>query len=107
MTKLVFAKQRFETNKPDRNSFARIDIITSMSDNIRHTGDNPMHGLTLRKKVINEEIDYLLLKDILADYADPRDKITHLLQTNTLIRVKKGLYVFNKAFAEKPFVKET
>ncbi len=66
-----------------------------------------MHGLALRKHVLNEEIDYLSLKSLLTDYAHPRDKITALLKANVLIRVKKGLYVFGKDFAEKPYSKET
>lgn len=63
-------------------------------------------SLSLRKRVLNEELDYLLLKDSLKGYEFPRAKITTLLKNKTLIRVKKGLYVFGEAWAKKPMVKE-
>ena len=63
-------------------------------------------SLSLRQHVLNEELDYLLLKDSLKDYEFPRAKITSLLKNKTLIRVKKGLYVFGEAWAQKPMVKE-
>jgi predicted transcriptional regulator of viral defense system len=65
-----------------------------------------MHPWDIRNQVINEEIDYVALKAILADYAYPRDKITQLLNTKTLIRVKKGLYVFGPKYARQLFSKE-
>ncbi|CAN5269492.1 hypothetical protein BH10PSE19_BH10PSE19_23010 [soil metagenome] len=63
--------------------------------------------LTLRKAAINEEIDYLFLKNALKSYRSPRAKISALLRDQVLIRVKKGLYVFGPEYAQKPFVKET
>lgn len=42
----------------------------------------------------------------LADYTHPRDKVSHWLQSGALIRVKKGLYVFGREFAESPYSKE-
>lgn len=41
------------------------------------------------------ELDYLQLMQSLNDYAYPRDKVTKLLRSGTLIRVRKGLYVRN------------
>ncbi|MFN0077600.1 MAG: hypothetical protein ACKVY0_14105 [Prosthecobacter sp.] len=37
--------------------------------------------------------DYVLLSDRLRDYASPRDKITRMLASGEIVRVKKGLYV--------------
>lgn len=37
--------------------------------------------------------DYLLLNDRLSSYAAPRDRITRLLKSGEIIRVKKGLYI--------------
>lgn len=68
--------------------------------------DFRMNIYTLRRQAGREEIDYLLLKSLLSDVAYPRDKITRLLQTQALIRVKKGLYVFGVESAKKPFSTE-
>lgn len=53
-----------------------------------------MNIYEIRKKVPFEEIDYLQLKSILKDYAQPRNKIRNLLKARDLIRVKKGIYIF-------------
>jgi predicted transcriptional regulator of viral defense system len=66
-----------------------------------------MNAFELRKKSINEEIDYIFLKNALREYANPRAKITRLLKDGALIRVKKGLYIFSDKFSNGPFVKET
>src|SRR5437870_3006083 len=50
----------------------------------------------IRKKAINEEIDYNFLISCLQDYSAPRDVITRLLDKKDIIRVKKGLYVFGE-----------
>jgi predicted transcriptional regulator of viral defense system len=65
-----------------------------------------MNGFELRKAVLNEEIDYVQLKSLL-HYEQPRAKIRRFLQDGTLIRVKKGLYVFGAKVAEHPYSKET
>ena len=65
-----------------------------------------MNNTTLRKQAGREEIDYLLLKSLLSNVTCPRDKITRLLKNDTLIRVKKGLYVFGPSAAQQPFSKE-
>ncbi|MBA2653494.1 MAG: hypothetical protein H0U71_00305 [Gammaproteobacteria bacterium] len=61
----------------------------------------------IRKAAVNEEIDYLFLTSFLKNYSNPRDKITHLLKTKALIRIKKGLYIFGERYAKKPFITET
>ncbi|MBN1127558.1 MAG: hypothetical protein JXA71_01125 [Chitinispirillaceae bacterium] len=61
----------------------------------------------LRNSVINEELDHVMLISFLSGYANPRDKISRLLQSGDLIRVKKGLYVFGPEAARKPYSIET
>jgi len=61
----------------------------------------------IRKLTPNEEVDYLFMKYALQDYARPRAKITALLKSKELIRVKKGLYVLDGKNPRNPFVKET
>ncbi len=82
------------------------DNLTSMSNNYRLTGEIMIVD-DIRKAAINEEIDYLLLKSLLKNYARPRDKITQLLKNKVLIRVKKGLYIFGDKYARKPYTIET
>jgi hypothetical protein len=48
----------------------------------------------LRKRIGREEFDYPALMAALAEYANPRDKVTALLRRGVILRVKKGLYVF-------------
>ncbi len=66
-----------------------------------------MLNADIRKLTPNEEVDYLFMKYALRDYAQPRAKITMLLRSKQLIRVKKGLYVLDGKNPHKPFVKET
>lgn len=66
-----------------------------------------MRESNLRKLTPNEEIDYLFLTNALKAYHYPRAKITSLLRSEVLIRIKKGLYIFGKEYAQKLFVKET
>jgi hypothetical protein len=60
----------------------------------------------LRKRVQGEEFDYQLLLDVLHEYDQPRSKIKSWLKSKTLIRVKKGLYVFGEAQARRPYSRE-
>lgn len=41
-----------------------------------------------------ESFDYSFLMNCLSQYKSPRSKITHLLRSGELIRVRKGLYIF-------------
>ncbi len=61
----------------------------------------------LRNSLINEEIDYVMLMSIYSGYSNPRDKISRLIRSGDLIRVKKGLYVFGPGAARKPYSIET
>ena len=60
----------------------------------------------LRKRIAQEEFDYLALGDALRDYARPRDKITDLLRKGAIVRVKKGLYVFGSQYSHAPYSRE-
>jgi hypothetical protein len=50
----------------------------------------------LREAVPYEEFDYQVLLDALREYRKPRDKISQLLASGEIIRVKKGIYVFGQ-----------
>lgn len=60
----------------------------------------------LLKKTPNEELDYGFVTDCLKTYKNPRVKINHLLKIGALVRVKKGIYVFGKNFARRPYSSE-
>lgn len=60
----------------------------------------------LRKKIPGEEFDYQTLMDALVCYASPRDRVSSLLRQGTIIRVKKGLYIFGDAMRRKPVCRE-
>ena len=60
----------------------------------------------LRKIIGREEFDYPALMSVLADYANPRDKVTSLLRKGVIIRVKKGLYVFGDDYRKHLFCRE-
>lgn len=60
----------------------------------------------LRQAVAGEEFDYQVLLDALAGYASPRDRISRLLRQGSIIRVKKGLYVFGDRYRRGPFSRE-
>lgn len=61
----------------------------------------------LRKAIPNEEFDYTLLSSVLSSYSSVRRKINELLRTGVIERVKKGLYVFGREYAQGLIVKET
>lgn len=54
--------------------------------------------ITLRERVPGNELDYGLAMDCLKDYSKPRDKLSRLLKSGALIRLKKGLYIFGKPY---------
>lgn len=54
----------------------------------------------LREHHWGEEFDYNLLMSALKGYKAPHRKITALLQSGAIIRVKKGLYVFGDAYRQ-------
>lgn len=57
----------------------------------------------VRKAAITEEIDYNLLIGCLGGISAPRDIITRMLRAGELVRVKKGIYVFGKDYARRPY----
>lgn len=59
--------------------------------------------LEIRKKAKAEELDYLFFMDALSGFKHPRDKLTALLKSKNIIRVKKGLYVFGKDYQKRPY----
>ena len=61
---------------------------------------------TIRKKIEYEEFDYQTLLDCLKDYARPRDKISALLKKGSIIRIKKGLYIFGDEYRRRPYSRE-
>ena len=61
----------------------------------------------LREKVPVEEFDYGMLMSCLGSYRNPRDKVTRLLRSGAIIRVKKGLYVFGPEYRRQPICKES
>jgi predicted transcriptional regulator of viral defense system len=60
----------------------------------------------IRKAIPQEEFDYQTLLDCLKNYARPRDKISDLLSNGSIIRIKKGLYVFGDEYRRMPFSRE-
>jgi predicted transcriptional regulator of viral defense system len=61
---------------------------------------------TIRKQIPEEEFDYQTLLDCLKGYARPRDKISNLLRKGSIVRVKKGLYIFGDQYRRRPFSRE-
>jgi len=47
-----------------------------------------------------------VLIDALPDYRKPRDRITKLLESEVIIRIKKGLYCFSENFRKEPVSRE-
>jgi predicted transcriptional regulator of viral defense system len=66
-----------------------------------------MHTNQLRNYIENEELDYVMLMSFLSGYSNPRDKISRLLHSGELIRIKKGIYIFGPDMARKPYSVET
>ena len=60
----------------------------------------------MRRNVGGEVFDYQVLLDALAGYRKPRDRITRLLASGAIMRVKKGLYCFGEAFRREPLSRE-
>lgn len=54
--------------------------------------------ITLRERAPGNELDYGFVMDCLKGYSSPRAKLSRLLKSGALIRVKKGLYVFSQNY---------
>ncbi len=57
--------------------------------------------MQIRKKIEGEIFDYQVLMDALAEYRKPRDRITKLLASGVIVRIKKGLYCFGEIFRKE------
>ena len=60
----------------------------------------------IREKIQTDIFDYQTLTEALKDFTYPRDKITDLLRKKIIIRVKKGLYIFNETYRRNPISRE-
>lgn len=54
--------------------------------------------MDIRKKTAVEELDYTFLMDCLKSYKSPRAKLTSLLEQGDIVRIKKGLYLFDPEY---------
>lgn len=63
-------------------------------------------GEPVRNLIPYEEFDYQVLLGALKGYAHPRDRITTLLRKGSIIRVKKGLYIFGDDARKQPYSRE-
>lgn len=62
--------------------------------------------IAIRQKIDRDVFDYRVLLGALTCYSKPRDKITRLLDSGEIVRVKKGLYCFGKALRREPVSRE-
>ena len=62
--------------------------------------------MDILRKIGRDTFDYQTLLDALSDYSKPRDRITRLLASGAIVRVKKGLYCFGETFRRGPVVRE-
>ncbi len=60
----------------------------------------------IRRQIPTEEFDYQMLVDCLRDYARPRDRISDLIRSGAILRVKKGLYIFGPDYSRGPYSRE-
>ncbi len=65
------------------------------------------HFGLIRGKIKTEEFDYASLIHTLQKYKKPRDAITRFLLDGSIIRVKKGLYVFGENYRKGLICKES
>ena len=61
---------------------------------------------TLQERSLVNELDYQFVMDCLKDYKSPRAKLTRLLKSGALIRVRKGLYLLGQKFKHTPYCLE-
>lgn len=62
--------------------------------------------ITLRERAPSNELDYGFVMDCLKGYSSPRAKLSRLLKSGALIRIKKGLYVFGEPYRRGSISKE-
>lgn len=61
---------------------------------------------SLRRQIGREEFDYVALMAALSGLAKPHDRITRLLRSGEIVRIKKGLYVFGEDHRRHPCSRE-
>jgi predicted transcriptional regulator of viral defense system len=65
-----------------------------------------MTAMDIREQVRSDVLDYQQLVSCLHRYAKPRDRIGRLLADGSLIRLRKGLYVFGERYRRAPLNRE-
>lgn len=60
----------------------------------------------LQERSLTNELDYQFVMDCLKNYGAPRAKLTRLLKSGALIRVRKGLYLLGPKFRHAPYCLE-
>jgi len=60
----------------------------------------------IRRTIEHDVFDYQALTDVLSGYRKPRDKLTKLLASGAVIRIRKGLYCFGEDFRKEPISRE-
>ena len=71
----------------------------------RLTGIDPGIAVLLARAP-GEVLDYGFVMDCLKGYKSPRVKLNQLLKIGALVRIKKGIYIFGKNFARRPYSSE-
>jgi predicted transcriptional regulator of viral defense system len=61
---------------------------------------------SLREQLLGEEFDHQALLEAVKDYARPRDAITRLLRSGSVVRIASGIYVFGPAYRRRPYSRE-
>jgi predicted transcriptional regulator of viral defense system len=64
-------------------------------------GKGKMSFEELRKRVQGEIFDYQMLIHYLKEYKKPRDKISLLLKNESIIRIRKGIYIFGPQYQKR------
>jgi hypothetical protein len=60
----------------------------------------------IRREIEEEIFDYQTLSHALCHFGKPRDRITRLLASGDILRIKKGLYCFGEALRKRPVSRE-
>lgn len=60
----------------------------------------------IRRDIPREVFDYQVLLEALSGYSKPRDKITKLLRSGAVVRIKKGLYCFGESLRKEAMSRE-
>lgn len=57
----------------------------------------------IRERALSNEVDYQFVMDCLRNFASPRSKLTGLLKSGALIRLKKGLFLLGPIYKRSPY----